>query len=487
MEDKRVILYEDLARRLIDLIGEGAYRKGDRLPSIRELSESFGVSVNTVREAYALLENKRYIEAVPQSGYYVSDRTHIPSPVEPDPAAMDPEQSSICRIFSAMQKSGDVDEDSCGLSIAYYSMKLCPTERLQKSVVDAVRLHPEESMHYQMAPGYGPLREQIAIHGLSSGTRMAPDRIVVTSGCQEAIYLALAAVVSAGDTVAVESPVYFNLLNMLEGFHANVLEIPCSSEEGMSLETLEFALGQYRVSAVITIANFHNPTGSLMSDEKKAALVRMLSARGIPLIEDDIYGDLSYGCENRGMERPRTCKSFDTDGTVMYCSSFSKTLSPGLRLGWIEPGRWYDKVVNLKTLMNLGASSIPQIAVTLFLQDGGFSRHLRRLRVQLGERMTSLRTSVLAHFPEGTRVTNPAGGLVLWVSLPDGVSARELYCQSLDRKIMICPGHVFSLQKRFESQIRLNAGVWEEGTDEKIRIVGKLAKDLTHARPEKYA
>lgn len=487
MEDKRVVLYEDLSLRLIDLIASGAYRKGDRLPSIRELAESFGVSVNTVREAYALLESKRYIEAVPQSGYYVSDRPDVGAPVEPDPALMRPEQSSICRIFSAMQKSGNVDEDAAGLSIAYFSMKLCPTERLQKYVVDAVRLHPEESMHYQMAPGYGPLREQIAIHGLASGTRLAPDRIVVTSGCQEALYLALAAVVSPGDTVAVESPVYFNLLNMLEGFRANVLEIPCSEDEGMSLDALEFALGQYRVSAVITIANFNNPTGSLMSDERKAELVRMLSSRGIPLIEDDVYGDLSYGVDNRGMERPRSCKSFDTDGTVMYCSSFSKTLSPGLRLGWIEPGRWYDKVENLKTLMNLGASSIPQVAVALFLQDGCFSRHLRRLRFQLGERMGLLRASVLEHFPEGTRATNPAGGLVLWVTLPDGVSSRDLYCRALDRKIMICPGHVFSLQDRYASRIRLNAGVWDEGTDEKIRVVGDIVRGLAIGRPELYA
>jgi DNA-binding transcriptional MocR family regulator len=241
----------------------------------------------------------------------------------------------------------------------------------------------------------------------------------------------------------------------------------------MHLETLAFALDNYDVSAVFTIANFHNPTGSLMSDAKKAELVRMLSAREIPLIEDDVYGDLHFGDD-----RPRPCKAFDTDGTVLYCSSFSKTISPGLRVGWIEPGRWYSEIESLKMQINLGAASVPQVATTLFLKDGGFARHLRRLRGEVAFRARSLRASVLAHFPEGTTVSDPAGGMVLWVSLPDGVSSRELYRLALDRKIMIAPGHVFSLQNRFESQLRLNAGVWENSTDAKIEILGNLAKSL---------
>jgi DNA-binding transcriptional MocR family regulator len=473
MEEKRVSRYEDLARRLVELIGSGVYKRGERLPSIRELAASFGVSVNTAREAYELLEKKRYVEAVPQSGYYVRDSEPVASCVVPDPAAMDPDQNSLCRIYSALQESGDVGEDSCGLAIATLSNDLWPTERLQKSFVDAVRLYPRESVSYQMAPGYGPLREQIAAYGLRSGARLLPDRIVITSGCQESVYLAMAALVSPGDTVAVESPMYFNFLSLLERFHLKILEIPCSPEEGMHLETLAFALDNYDVSAVFTIANFHNPTGSLMSDAKKAELVRMLSAREIPLIEDDVYGDLHFGDD-----RPRPCKAFDTDGTVLYCSSFSKTISPGLRVGWIEPGRWYSEIESLKMQINLGAASVPQVATTLFLKDGGFARHLRRLRGEVAFRARSLRASVLAHFPEGTTVSDPAGGMVLWVSLPDGVSSRELYRLALDRKIMIAPGHVFSLQNRFESQLRLNAGVWENSTDAKIEILGNLAKSL---------
>ena len=482
MDEKRIPRYESLASRMIELIESGAYKRGERLPSIRDLADSFHVSVNTAREAYAFLEKKRYVEAVPQSGYYVCDNATVSSPVAPDPASMDPEQFGLCRIYSVLHDGGSVDEDACGLAIATLSPDMMPIERLQKYAVDAVRLHANDSFHYQMAPGYGPLREQIAIHGLSSGTRLLPDHVIVTSGCQEAVYLALAAVTSPGDTVAIESPIYFSVLGLLESLHLKVLEIPCSPEEGMHLETLAFALERYDVAADFTIANFHNPTGSLMPDVKKAALVDMLADRGIPLIEDDIYGDLYYGSAcPRGMERPRTCKSFDTDGTVLYCSSVSKTLSPGLRIGWLEPGRWYARAERLKNLINLGASAIPQVAVALFLQDGALSRHLRKVRVTLGGKMAAMRESVLAHFPEGTRVSDPSGGMVLWVALPDGTASRELYSRALEKKIMIAPGHVFSFQKRFDSHLRLNAGVWESGTDEKIRELGSIAKDLCPA------
>ena len=476
MGEGRITQYEDLARRMIELIASGAYKRGERLPSIRDLAADFRVSVNTVRDAYSLLERGRYVEAVPQRGYFVSNRETVAPIQAQDPSAMNPGSFSICSIYNALQNGGTVDEDASGLAIATLSRRLWPTERLQKHAVDAVRLRPADSLDYQMSPGYALLREQIAIHGLTSGTRLLPENIVVTSGCQEALYIALSTVVSPGDTVAIESPVYFNLLDMLARLGVRILEIPCSPEEGMSLEALSFALDQYAVSAVLTIANFNNPTGSCMPEAKKAALVSLLSARGIPLIEDDVYGDLHFGAD--GSDRPITCKSFDRDGTVLYCSSFSKTLSPGLRIGWIEPGRWRVGVEKLKTLMNLGASSLAQVTVALYLQEGGFPRHLRKLRSTLADSVASMRASVLDHFPEGTTVTDPPGGLVLWVTLPEGASSMELYRRALARKIMIAPGRVFSLRDRFESCFRLNAGVWEPGTDAKIRELGLLARGL---------
>lgn len=476
MESKRIARYEILADRLAELIASGAYRRGARLPSIRELARDFGVSVNTARDAYALLERRRYVEAFPQRGYFVADRETVAPVSVPDPTAMNPERFSICSIYGASQKTGDFEEDSSGLAIATLSRRLWPVERLQRHAVDAARIFPVDSFDYQMSPGYPLLREQIAIHGLASGTRLIPENLVVTSGCQEALYLALSAVASPGAAVAIESPVYFNLIDMLGSLGLRILEIPTSEESGMSLAALEFVLDEYRVAAVLTIANFNNPIGSCMSDEGKASLVRLCASRGIPLIEDDVYGDLNF--ETRGVERPRTCKSFDRDGGVLYCSSFSKTLSPGLRVGWIEAGRWRAQVEKRKTIVNIGASSIAEVTAALYLREGGFSRHLRRLRSALADNVSALRASILEHFPEGTTVTDPRGGMVLWIGLPDGVSSMELYRLALARKIMIAPGRVFSLRDRFESRFRLNAGVWEPGTGEKIRELGALARTL---------
>ncbi len=466
--------YEDVASRIEELIESGAYKCGEKIPSLRELSESLGVSVNTVREAYSRLESRRFIEASPQSGYYVIPRPASPSrPCPgPDPAGMDPREVSLCRVYGAFHDRGNA-LDAGGLAIATLSGEMWPAERYQKCVVDAVRLHGRECVEYMLAPGYAPLREQLAIIGLSGGSRLSPDGIVVTSGCQESIYLALSALTSPGDVVAVESPIYFNFLNMLEHLRLKVLEIPCSAGEGMHLETLRFALDRYAVAAVITIANFHNPTGSRMSDAKKEELVGMLSRRGIPLIEDDVYGELAYG-----PERPRTCRSFDTDGTVLYCSSVSKTISPGVRIGWIEPGRWHDRVENAKNLISLGSSSIPQIATALFLQEGAYVKHIRRLRSRLAEKMAALRASVLARFPDGTDVTDPEGGMVLWVGLPGGIDSMELYRLALARGIIIAPGALFSLQDRFSSNIRLNAGIWSPSTEEKIGVLGELVAGL---------
>jgi len=466
--------YEDVASRIEDLIESGAYKCGEKIPSLRELSDSLGVGVNTVREAYARLEERRFIEASPQSGYYVIPRPATParSCPGPDPESMDPREVSLCRVYGAFMERGN-DADACGLAIATLSEDMWPVERFQKCAVDAVRLHGRECIEYMLAPGYAPLREQLAINGLSGGSRLSPDGIIVTSGCQESIYLALTALTSPGDTVAVESPMYFNFLNMLESLRLKVLEIPCSIGEGMHLETLRFALDRYPVAAVITIANFHNPTGSLMPDGKKEELVRLLSERGIPLVEDDIYGELSFG-----PDRPRTCRSFDDDGTVLYCSSVSKTISPGIRIGWIEPGRWHDRVETAKNLVNLGASSIPQIATALFFQEGAYTRHIRRVRSRLSEKMSALRASVLTLFPSGTTVSDPQGGMVLWVSLPGKVDAMDLYRLALSRGIVIAPGTLFSLQDRFTSNIRLNAGIWTTSTEGKIGVLGELVGEL---------
>ena len=256
MIDKKNVRYMEIAEKIISLIEKGAYHTGEKLPSIREMSDTLNVSVNTVKEAYWVLENRHYITAVPQSGYYVTEHNEIPKLSETDPLTMDLEKYTLCRVYSAFQLT-DSPEDSCGLGIATLSRDMWPTEKIQKYTSEALRTYPDAIMDYMLPPGFGPLREQIAAHSLSAGDSVSPNDIIITSGCQEALFLALSAITRPGDIVTVESPIYFSLLKIMEHLRLKVLEIPCSPEKGMHLETLEFALNNHPVKAVLSIANFN--------------------------------------------------------------------------------------------------------------------------------------------------------------------------------------------------------------------------------------
>jgi DNA-binding transcriptional MocR family regulator len=226
------------------------------------------------------------------------------------------------------------------------------------------------------------------------------------------------------------------------------------------------------VKAVFSIPNFSNPLGTLMAEEDKRRLVDLVSSHGATLIEDDVYGDISFGA------RPLSCKAFDHEGSVIHCSSFSKSLGPGLRLGWIAPGRHLDEAIRLKTLLNLGTSSVTQMAMARFLGDGGYERYLRGLRARLRDSMAAVRARVLELFPEGTAVSDPQGGFVLWVSLPGKADSLELYHRALERRILIAPGCLFTLRDQYSSSFRINAGSMTHRIDECLRELASLARGL---------
>jgi len=299
---------------------------------------------------------------------------------------------------------------------------------------------------------------------------LSPDDIVVTSGCVEAMNLALQAVCRPGDTVAIGSPVYPTFLKSIQWMGLKVLEIP-SNSEGINLEVLDYAIRHNPVSACITIANFNNPLGSLMPDDRKRELVRLLANQEIPLIEDDVYGDLAYG-----PSRPSSTKSFDEMGLVLYCSSFSKTLAPGYRVGWIAPGRFKEKVAQLKAVFNIATASPNQLAIAEFLTNGGYDHHLRKLRRVYSRQTHQLRDAIGRYFPPGTRVSRPEGGYILWVELPQGYDAFRLYELALQEGISIAPGRIFTLGDKFGNCLRLKAAFWSERTEQALETLGGLAE-----------
>ncbi|MBN1501337.1 MAG: PLP-dependent aminotransferase family protein [Spirochaetes bacterium] len=477
-------LYIDIAERVISLIDRGVLKQGDKVPSIREFSQQLGISKNTIKESYWYLESKHYIEAVPQSGFYVNnlntgikpavhDNGIIKENKEIEDYLVNSAKTSMCRIYGALGKHGYYSPE-IELGIASLPNSLWPVGKLNKYFQEAQRHEHNEAYNYNITPGYWPLREQISLHAMKAGYILKPEEVIITNGCSEAIYLALCTICKPGDAIAVESPLYFNFLKVCEKMKLNIIEIPNSSERGINLDTLQFVINKYKISALLAIPTFNNPNGSCMTEPDKEKLVHMLEKHNIPLIEDDIYAELYYSGK-----RPKPCKAFDQKGNVILCSSFSKTIAPGIRLGWIAPGKYYNDIDELKLLFNIGTSTLPQIAISKYLRDGGFDRHLRNVRRIVEKNVIQMRETIIGHFPAGTEVSLPLGGFVLWVKLPEKVNSILLYEILLREKIIIAPGDHFSISGNYMNYFRINASQWNETVyNAVIRIAVAVKKML---------
>ena len=464
-------LYEDVAARVEGLIADGTLQPGDRIPSIRGLHRKWSVSVSTVLEAYRLLEDRGLVEARPKSGYYVrlTPRRLLEEPVpsKPPKRARRVEGSLAYRLLAEV-----VDPDVVKLGAAVPQAELLPVKALNRLIGQALRDAPERSHGYAMDSGDPLLKKEIARRMVDAGCSLSPRDVVITCGAQEAVYLSLRALTRPGDTVIVESPTYYGLLETLEVLELKALAVRTHPREGIDLEALDDALNRTAVAAVALVTNHSNPLGAVMSDAKKRRLVRLLDAHEVPLVEDDVYGELPF----EGA-RPKAVKAFDRRGRVLYCASFSKTISPGVRIGWSVPGKRYrERVARLKLVANSASPAAPQIAIASFLREGGYDRHLRRLRAAYRENVRQMTARIALDFPPGTRCTRPMGGHLLWVAMPKAVDAMELQEEAAAHGISVAPGPMFSADGRYRSCMRLNAGlVWGPNVDSALRTLGRLA------------
>ncbi len=468
-----MLLLEEVAETIGGMIRNGTYRPGERIPSIRALSRQMRVSLNTVMEAYARLENSGLVEARPQSGFYVCSSLMEPA----GPAIREPARTIVPNPVTIGDTALEVMRNIVNPSLVPFggggpNTELSPVDKLNRMLASESRRFRSQSVSYPPRQGHKRLRTHIARRSLNSGCALSPDDIVITAGCIEAMNLALQSVCKPGDTVAIGSPVYSTFLKSIQWLGLKVLEIP-SNGEGMNLDVLDYAIRHNPVSACITIANFNNPLGSLMPDDKKRDMVRLLAKHDIPLIEDDVYGDLAYG-----PVRPTSTKAFDEKGLVLYCCSFSKTLAPGYRVGWIAPGRFMEKVAQLKILFNIATASPTQLAVAEFLTNGGYDHHLRTLRRVYARQTTLAREAIGRHFPPGTRVSRPEGGYILWVEMPEGFNTFRLYEEALREGIGIAPGSIFTLGDTYQNCFRLNAAFWSERSEQALETLGDLAKKI---------
>lgn len=465
------------------LIENGTLRAGERLPSVREVCRRERVSPATALQAYAELERAGLIEVRERSGHYVRVRAAggrgetkaaaTARTLRPDPAPMQVGVSDeVARVFEQA-----ADPDLAPLAAALPAAELLPLEELAKHVAAAARRDSRAIGRYAFAGGNEELRRALAARFAGFGCEIAPEEITITAGAMEALNLAVRAVTRPGDVVAVESPGYFGILEILESLGLKALPVPSDAVRGVDLAALGHAIEDHAVKAMVMVSSFSNPTGACLAPERRARLVALLADHGVPLIEDDVYGDLHFGAE-----RPRPARAWDREGEVLYCGSFSKTLAPGLRLGWVAGGRFNERVRRLKNITSVGAAEPAQAGLADYLASQAYERHLRRLRRAFEEQVAAVREAVLANFPGGTAVGEPAGGFFLWVQLPAELDALELHRLAAARGVGIAPGPLFCPHGRYRHHIRLGCGSpWSARIEAAVKTVAELAGAL--ARP----
>lgn len=470
-----MLLYENLAQEFVSLIGDGRMLPGERLPSVRRLAQQRKLSISTVIQALRTLECRGIVEARPQSGYYVRGKTARVLEGLEITAATAPVDVGLSNRLLGVLRANDLP-GMAPLGSALPAQELLLSSRLSRLYGSVARKQTKLLAGYnQNELSETPFIKAIVRRSLEWGYPILSEELVATNSCTEAITLCLHATTKPGDTVAVESPTYYVMLQVLEAMGLKALEIPTHPRTGVSLEALELATRNGQVAACLFIPNGANPLGNVIPDETKQAIANLLASCNVALIEDDIYGDVCFTAE-----RPRPIHAFDKSGNTMLCSSFSKTVSPALRIGFVAAGRRTAEIVLLKTLMSGKTNPLTQHVIAELIESRGFDAHLRTLRRRFGDQIARTRDAIARYFPAETRVTDPQGGVVLWLELPQDVDTMALHSLAVTNGIAFVPGEMFSVNGRYRNFLRLACGhPWSEKIDDALRQLGKLVADPT--------
>lgn len=465
-------LYQKIAQTIAWQIKKGVWKIGEKLPSLRTISNEYGVSLNTAIQAYYELEKDGFIISRPKSGYIVSYRpTRLSAPVTTQPSVkfeVEEVADLIAEVYSSLAIG---DKSITRFSLGMPEDVLLPIAKLNKELIRAMRSLPGNGTRYDETQGNLRLRKDIARFTYSWNGNLTEDDIVTTAGVTNAIALALSVTTKKGDTIAVESPVYFGILQLANSLGLRVLELPTNPATGVDPDALKKVLPQ--INVCLFISNFSNPMGSCMPDEHKKRIVDMLAEHNIPLIEDDLYGDVFFGSS-----RPKPCKAFDKCGLVLWCGAVSKTLAPGYRVGWIAPGKFKDAVIRQKNIHLISTPSLNQEAVANFMENDRYENHLRKLRHELHTNSLHFTQSITNYFPEETKIITPQGGFMLWVELDKKIDTTKLYYKAMQRNISIAPGRMFTLQDQYNNCMRLSYGQrWTPVIEERLMLLGTIIKE----------
>ncbi len=462
-------LYESLANELGAMIANRIFAPGDRLPSIRHLAQQKRLSVSTVMQALRLMEDRGLVDAKPQAGYYVRHRARMLAVITDTEHLKEPAYVGINNLLMRVLKANETPH-IMQLGSAWPPDELLPIKRMQQTISAMSRRDPALLSRVSCVDTNEPsFQRQIMRRALDWG-QMNADEIVVTSSCTEAISLCLRAVAKPGDTIAIESATYFVLLQLIESLGMKALEIPTHPKTGPSIEALEVAMRAGLVQACLFIPNLNNPLGCIMPEENKKRLAAMLAQYDIALIEDDVYGDLCFR-----NERPWPVKAYDTSGNVLLCSSFSKAISPGARIGYVVAGRYAQEVALLKMVSSGATSHFLQAVVADYLDGSSYDKQVRKMRRVLAQRIARMSDAVAESFPHACSISEPQGGFVLWIQMPPEVDALSLHACAIREGVAFMPGPLFSASGKFGNCIRLNCGnAWSPEIERAVAKLGQL-------------
>lgn len=458
--------YEVFTKGIEEQIRKGALRAKDRLPSVREIKERYNLSTSSVQSGFESLMIKGLIESHPRSGYFVCEmkESHISerktklSPVVRDEVFM-----------KNMMLTSKQTSEATSFNNAVPGDLLIPQKLILRTMQEVIREKGASLLRYYPSNGLESLRKQISQRMGIYGCILNPEELIITDGALQALTIALSSVTKAGDIVAVDSPCVFSVLEVIANLGLKVIEVPVNHHNGFDLEYFQKACAENNVRALVVTPNFHNPTGIMMSDETKKELLRIAEARQVCIIENDIYSDLYFG-----EERPSSIKSFDHKGLVMIYSSFSKTLAPGIRLGWLYAGHYYSRAERTKFVLGRTVSPIYQELVLKLLQENRYERHLRSFRKKLHQQAVQLLGTLRKYFPQDSYFPQPQGGYSIWGQMPENIDMQKFYQYCEDHKVLFTPGDTFSLTDQYSHHFRIVFA--ERITPESILLLEKMGE-----------
>ncbi len=452
------------------MIDSGIYKAEEKLPSIRNLHKENGLSIGTVLQSFNYLLDKGLVISREKSGYFVNHslgkRLPLPKAL---PASLSERSVHIDQLLQKLRING-TSRNFVTFANALPDNRLLPFNSIKRAIQQTSRDSSGNYLKLESRIGNQELREEIAKRSFLWKGSTHADELIITNGATEAILCCLKAVTKPGDTVLVQDPCYYGIMQVLEALDLKIATIPSHPETGISVDDVKEACEKLAIKACVLVSNFNNPDGASISTEGKKQLAEFANSHQIPLVEDDIYGELFF----KG-SRPDTIKAYDTDGWVMYCSSFTKTLVPGFRIGWCAAGRFTYDVARIKSMHNGSTSNFSQRVVLQLLSSGSYERHLQKLRLELNKNLIRTTSLIEQHFPKGTKVTRPKGGLVIWVELPENINAADFQEKAFQHEVSYAPGELFSSKGDYQHYIRISyCNLWENKVQKALVKLGDL-------------